>query len=229
MENIISATNLTKMYQDGRNTITVLDNISLNLEKGKNLVILGPSGSGKTTLLHLIGGLDNPTSGEVIINNQNLAKLSDKDLSHFPNMTMGFIFQFFYLHEYLTAQENVMMPQLLAGFNHTSAVKRVDELLEKVGLADRRHHLPNALSGGEVQRVAIARALANNPKIIFADEPTGNLDKDNAQKVLAIFDEIAQSDVSLVVITHDELISERYGHGEKGNVFKLEKGQVNPK
>ncbi len=229
MENIISATNLTKMYQDGRNTITVLDNISLNLEKGKNLVILGPSGSGKTTLLHLIGGLDNPTSGEVIINNQNLAKLSDKDLSHFRNMTMGFIFQFFYLHGYLTAQENVMMPQLLAGFNHTSAVKRVDELLEKVGLADRRHHLPNALSGGEVQRVAIARALANNPKIIFADEPTGNLDKDNAQKVLAIFDEIAQSDVSLVVITHDELISERYGHGEKGNVFKLEKGQVNPK
>ncbi len=221
MDFLIQAKDLVKEYHDGTSLVKALDHVSLSITPGENLTIIGPSGSGKTTLLHILGGLDKPSTGEIVIDGHPLQTLNDSELSKFRNQTLGFIFQFFYLQDYLSALENVMMPQIIAGKNESKAREQALKLLKKVGLEHRQSHLPGALSGGEMQRVAIARALANNPKIILADEPTGNLDKANAEKVLELFDEIAKSDTSLIIITHDESISKRYGH-----TLKVHKGQI---
>ncbi|MFA6098357.1 MAG: ABC transporter ATP-binding protein [Patescibacteria group bacterium] len=222
MANIIETRGLTKEYQDGDSKVLALDNISIALPEKENMVIIGTSGSGKTTLLQLLGGLDYPTSGEVIINKQPINKLDDNKLSSFRNKTIGFVFQFFNLQDYLTARENIALPLLLDGQSQEKAFKRAEDLLKQINLEHRTNHTPAMMSGGEMQRVAIARAMANNPKIIMADEPTGNLDKTNAENILELFDEIAKKQgVSILMITHDESMARRYK-----NVLHLYKGKL---
>jgi putative ABC transport system ATP-binding protein len=197
---LIDVKNLSKVYSQGGSKITALDDISFSLKKGQSLAILGPSGSGKTTLLELLAGLTTPTTGQVVISNQNVNTGTDSDISKFRNQTIGFVFQLMHLQDYLTAKENVELPALA---NSNSATNQAQELLKMVGLEDRVNQYPNQLSGGEMQRVAIARALINNPKIILADEPTAKLDKANSDKVLSILDEIQKTGVSVIMITHD--------------------------
>jgi len=222
MGNILEVKKLTKKYKDGDIEVTALDNVSFSLPEGFDLAILGPSGSGKTTLLQLAGGLDTMTSGDVIISGQSIKNMSDTEISDFRNQTMGFIFQMINLHDFFTAKENVMLPMLVAGVNRGEAEEKALKLLEKVGLTKRANHLPKQLSGGEQQRVAVARALANDPKIIFADEPTGKLDKANSKLVIDILENLShENGMSVIMITHDENIAKRFSR-----VIKLENGSV---
>lgn len=221
MADIIRVQKVSKVYQDGDRLVKALDDVSLSVPEGESVAIVGASGSGKSTLLQLIGGLDAPTSGDITVHGQKLADLSDEALSSFRNKTIGFVFQFFHLQDYLTAQENVALPLQIGGGNGLDAMDRAMEMLKIVGLADRAGHKPKQMSGGEMQRVAIARALVNNPRVILADEPTGNLDKANALGVLDAFDEIARSGVSVVIITHDESIKQRFGR-----LVRLDKGTL---
>lgn len=222
MKNIIEAKKLTKKYQDGDSSVTALDNVTITLPENESMVIIGTSGSGKSTLLQLLGGLDYPTSGSIIVNGKEVNKLADNELSEFRNKTIGFVFQFFHLQDYLTAKENVAMPMLLIGISQIEAFKKAEHLLKKVHMEHRINHTPKKMSGGEMQRVAIARALANDPKIIMADEPTGNLDKANAENILQIFDEIDKQDgVSILMITHDESMANKYQH-----TLHLDKGKL---
>lgn len=192
-----------KTYQQGRKSVTAVAGISLTIRQGEFLAILGPSGSGKSTLLHLIGGLDKPTAGEVIVAGQNLGALSNKALSVFRRRRIGVVFQFFNLFPTLTAVENVMIPLLLNGGGVRGARSTAESLLEQVGLAERCDHLPEELSGGEVQRVAVARALALAPPIILADEPTGNLDSDNSAALIRLLQSLVhETHATLVLVTH---------------------------
>lgn len=218
--NVIEIQKVTKKYKNGDHKTAALKEVTYSLPEGESLAIVGPSGSGKSTLLNLVGGLDKTSEGVVKIDGNDLSKLSDSDLSKFRNRVIGFVFQFFNLQEYLTALENVMIPMLIAGEKQSHAKNRAEELLSQVGLGERKGYYPKQLSGGEMQRVAVARSLANKPKILLADEPTANLDKDSAEKVLEIFDDIAQTGVSVVVITHDQSISSRFK-----NVLKLKNGE----
>jgi lipoprotein-releasing system ATP-binding protein len=181
-----------------------LKGISLGIQSGKITIIVGASGAGKSTLLHLLGGLDKPDSGEVFYDDNNIFKLSDDKLAKFRNNNMGFVFQFHHLLPEFTAVENVMIPQMINGTSFQKAKIKSEELLAKVGLTDRENHKPAALSGGEQQRVAVARALANNPKIIFADEPTGNLDSANSDEIhkliLKLKEEIG---MTFIIVTHN--------------------------
>ncbi|MBL8014705.1 MAG: ABC transporter ATP-binding protein [Candidatus Doudnabacteria bacterium] len=223
MSQIIEVKKVSKSYLDGKRKTGALDDVSFSLPAGESMAIIGPSGSGKTTLLHLLGGLDKPSAGNVSVNGQELTGLSDKELSMFRNQTIGFVFQFFYLNEYLNVFHNIALPMWLAGKSGGAVDQRVNQLIERVGLIDRATHFPSQLSGGEMQRVAVARALANEPKLILADEPTGNLDRDNAENILQIFDEISDSGVSIVAITHDKYVADRFDH-----VVKLNKGRLQP-
>jgi len=219
MKNIIKVDNVSKHYNKGKSHTVALDNVSFNLSKEESISIIGPSGSGKTTLLHIIGGLDNPSSGKVYIDGKLINNMSDNKLSEFRNKKIGFVFQFFNLQDYLTAEENVGLPAKMAGREEKEAKQKAEELLELVGLKYRRDHYPNEMSGGEMQRVAIARALVNEPKILLADEPTGNLDKDNTVKILDVFTKVAESGVSIIFITHDTNISKVFP-----NTIRLDKG-----
>jgi len=222
MTNILEVKNLTKKYKDGDIEVTALDNVSFSLPEGYDLAILGPSGSGKTTLLQLAGGLDTMTSGDVVVSGQSIKNMSDSEISDFRNRTMGFIFQMINLHDFFTAKENVMLPMLVAGMDRDDADAKALKLLERVGLSHRANHLPRQLSGGEQQRVAVARALANDPKIIFADEPTGKLDKANSQMVIEILENLSKDNgMSVIMITHDENIAKRFS-----KVIRLENGSV---
>jgi ABC-type lipoprotein export system ATPase subunit len=215
---LIDVKNLSKVYTQGGNKITALDDISFSLKKGQSLAILGPSGSGKTTLLELLAGLTTPTTGTVVINGQNVHIGSDTDISKFRNETIGFVFQLMHLQDYLNAQENVELPALARG---AVGANQALELLKMVGLGHRVNQYPNQLSGGEMQRVAIARALINNPKIILADEPTAKLDKENSDKVLSILDEIQKTGVSVIMITHDPEVANRFN-----NQIQLANGKI---
>ncbi|MFZ6022164.1 MAG: ABC transporter ATP-binding protein [Patescibacteria group bacterium] len=221
MNNILELTNVTKEYKNGSKVLAAVKDLNYSLKEGEDVAIVGPSGSGKSTLLNLIGGLDRPTKGQIVINGQDLSKLNDKQLSIFRNQTIGFVFQFFNLQEYLMAYENVMIPLLFAGVNWKKARERAISLLENVGLANRIEYYPRQLSGGEMQRVAVARSLANNPKILLADEPTANLDKESAQSVLKLFKEINTKGVSLIVITHDQNVSKEFSH-----VVQIDNGEL---
>ncbi|HWZ13638.1 MAG TPA: ABC transporter ATP-binding protein [Mucilaginibacter sp.] len=202
MENILSIKNLTKTYQSAGRTLTVLDDINFSVAAGSTNAIVGPSGSGKTTLLGLCAGLDRPTSGLVELNNINLGSLSEDQRARVRNQHVGFIFQNFQLLPTLTALENVMVPLELRGEKNIRA--RSLELLDKVGLSDRGHHYPAQLSGGEQQRVSLARAFSNAPQILFADEPTGNLDAETSEKVVKlIFDLNREAGTTLILVTHD--------------------------
>jgi putative ABC transport system ATP-binding protein len=205
---ILRAENLTKTYQSGGRTLTVLNSVSFEIQPGDTFSIVGPSGSGKTTLLGLCAGLDRASSGSIYLNNIKLDTLSEDERAAVRNQYVGFIFQNFQLLPTLTALENVMVPLELRG--EKRAGKTAQELLERVGLGQRGHHYPTQLSGGEQQRVSLARAFANRPKILFADEPTGNLDTDTSANVVdLIFELNREAGTTLVLVTHDLELASR--------------------
>lgn len=223
-QKVLEVKNVSKHYKDRGVTVKALDNVSFELNLGENLAIIGPSGSGKTTLLQIMGGLSDPTEGEVSINGQRVNEGSDNQISDFRNKTVGFVFQNIYLQDYFTAKENVMLPMLVNNVARKKAAIRAEELLEQVGLKDRMDHKPNALSGGEEQRVGIARALANNPSILMADEPTAKLDKENREIILNIFKDIGKGGISIIVITHDDYFKEIFD-----NTITINHGKIKSK
>ena len=222
MTNILEIKNLTKKYGDGSSTVTALDNVSLKVPKGHDVAILGPSGSGKTTLLQLAGGLDKSTSGSVIVDGKDIEKMNDKEISEFRNNKMGFIFQMIHLQDFFTAKENVMLPLLVAGKTKSEADKKAKKLLKQMGLSHRENHLPRELSGGEQQRVAVARALANDPQLIFADEPTGKLDEKNSEMIIDTLERLSkEKGLSVIIITHDPNVAKRFS-----KTIRLEHGKL---
>ena len=217
---LIEVKNLNKIYGSGEAEVKALKNINLNIEQGEFVAIVGQSGSGKSTLLHLIGGVDIPSSGEVIIDGKNIYKLKEKELSILRRRKLGFIFQFFNLIPVLTAQENIEMPVLLD--NGKIDKNYMNELLKLLGLEERRNHHPSELSGGQQQRVSIGRALANKPSIILADEPTGNLDSKNSKEVLELLKYCAKKyNQTLILITHDINIAK-----SADRVITIEDGEI---
>lgn len=212
--------NLRKSYGRADAKVEVLKDISLNIAKGETLALIGKSGSGKSTLLSLMSGLDRPDSGEIVISDKNIAALSEKDLTRFRASEMGIVFQQFHLVSTLTAMENVLLPLNLLKKDNAEA--RALELLESVGLTHRKNHLPSELSGGESQRVAIARALATSPSILFADEPSGNLDEETGAKVMdLLFKMVRDTGTTLVLVTHDPDLAKRCSR-----TVHLEHGQL---
>ncbi len=219
---MIRVTEVHKAYQQGRNEVTALAGVSLDIQRGEFVAIMGPSGSGKSTLLHLIGGLDRPTQGEVLVDGRIVSQMADNEVTLFRRTKIGFVFQFFNLLPTLTALENVMLPLILDGRVGADSNLRAKMLLERVGLEGRRDHLPEELSGGEMQRLAIARALAFNPPILLADEPTGNLDSKSGEAILKLMRQInREKDCTVVIATHNR---EAAGYGDR--VIHLRDGRV---
>lgn len=207
---MIELKNCTKIYELGGEKIYALDQVDLKIEKGDFIAIIGPSGSGKSTLADIIGGLDSPDNGEVLIDDQDIAKFSDAELSHYRNKRIGFIFQSFNLQPTLTALENVQIPLIFAGVPAAERKQRAYECLKAVGLEDRINHHPNQLSGGQRQRVCIARALVNKPELIIADEPTGNLDSKRGEEIVGLLDRLnKEAGITLIVITHDPSVAKQ--------------------
>jgi putative ABC transport system ATP-binding protein len=204
---IVRARGLRKEYGSGEGLVRAVDEVDLEVAPGEAVAIMGPSGCGKSTLLHLLGGLDRPSAGELWLAGKRIDRLSERGLAQFRRHDVGFVFQAFHLMDELTARENVELPALLARRSPREARRRATQLLDQVGLSDRAGHLPSALSGGQRQRVAIARALANQPQIVLADEPTGNLDSAATLEVLRLFEELHTAGITLVVVTHDERIA----------------------
>ena len=209
-ENLIELKNLTKSYRDGGGEILALNDVSTSIRTGSKVAIMGPSGSGKSTLLQLIGGLDKPTKGEVLVDGQAVQKLGDAALSEYRNHYIGFIFQSFNLQTFYSALENVALPLILGGMNPKAAKIQAAAALEQVGMGDKLSRMPSQLSGGEMQRIAIARALVHKPKVILADEPTANLDQDNTELVLKLMVDLELAGQALVVVTHDDRVASRF-------------------
>ena len=204
---IIETKDLKKHYQTGTQTVKALNGIDLAVNKGEFISIMGPSGSGKTTLMNIIGCLDTPTEGTYNLNNKSVSQLDDDELAKIRNKEIGFVFQSFHLLPRSTALNNVMLPLKYAGCSESEAIKRSEDVLDKVGLIDRMNHSPSELSGGQQQRVAIARALVNNPSILFADEPTGNLDSKTGADVMNLFKEPNNQGQTIILITHEDNIA----------------------
>ena len=204
---IIETQNLVKSFQVGSEEVQALKGVNLSVNKGEFLSIMGPSGSGKTTLMNIIGCLDTPTSGQYYLNNQLVNELDDDNLAMIRNKEIGFVFQSFHLLARNSALNNVMLPLKYAGIKESDAYQRAKEVLERVGLMNRVNHSPSELSGGQQQRVAIARALVNKPSIIFADEPTGNLDSQTGNDVMKLFQELNDQGQTIILITHEEDIA----------------------
>jgi putative ABC transport system ATP-binding protein len=204
---VLRARGLRKEYGKGEGLVRAVDGVDLDVGGGETVAVMGPSGCGKSTLLHLLGGLDRPSGGEVSLNGRRIDDIGQKALARMRRTAVGFVFQAFHLMEELTAVENVELSALLAGRSPRAARRRAEELLEQVGLADRARFLPSALSGGQRQRVAIARALSNEPLLVLADEPTGNLDSAATLDVLKLFESLHESGQTLVVVTHDARIA----------------------
>ena len=220
-EAIIKLEEIKKDYYMGSQAITVLKGISLDIFKNEYVALMGPSGSGKSTLMNILGCLDSPTGGKYILNGKDVSKMPDDDLAEVRNSEIGFVFQQFNLLPRLSAAENVALPLIYAGVSKKVRIERALEALDKVGLADRSHHKSNELSGGQIQRVAIARALVNNPAILLADEPTGNLDSKTSVEVMEIFGKIRAAGNTVVLVTHEEDIA-AYAH----RVVRLRDGLV---
>jgi len=203
MEQIISINDLRKTYIMGTMEVHALKSITLNINKNEYVALMGPSGSGKSTLMNLLGCLDTPTAGEYILNGSNVSQMEDSELADIRNKEIGFVFQTFNLLPRSTALENVALPLVYSGLSKSKRTDRAAEVLESVGLGDRMDHRPNELSGGQRQRVAIARALVNNPAIILADEPTGNLDTKTSIEIMSIFEEIHANGNTVILVTHE--------------------------
>jgi ABC-type lipoprotein export system ATPase subunit len=204
---VLGARGLRKEYGRGEGLVRAVDGVDLDVVAGETVAVMGPSGCGKSTLLHLLGGLDRPSAGEVSLNGRRIDDIGEKALARMRRTDVGFVFQAFHLMEELTAVENLELPALLAGRSPRAARRRAEALLEQVGLADRARFLPSALSGGQRQRVAIARALSNEPLVVLADEPTGNLDSAATLDVLRLFERLHESGQTLVIVTHDARIA----------------------
>jgi putative ABC transport system ATP-binding protein len=220
-EAIIKLEEIKKDYYMGSQAITVLKGITLDIFKNEYVALMGPSGSGKSTLMNILGCLDSPTGGKYILNGKDVSKMPDDDLAEVRNSEIGFVFQQFNLLPRLSAAENVALPLIYAGVSKKLRIERALEALDKVGLADRSHHKSNELSGGQIQRVAIARALVNNPAILLADEPTGNLDSKTSVEVMEIFGKIRAAGNTVILVTHEEDIA-AYAH----RVVRLRDGMV---
>ena len=206
---LIKVKNLKKQFQIGSETVNAIKDISFEVNEGEFVSIMGPSGSGKTTLMNIIGCLDSPTSGEYHLDDNEVSMLNDNELASIRNKKIGFVFQSFHLLSRNTALNNVMLPLTYAGYDKNEALSRAKKVLDKVGLEDRVEHKPNELSGGQQQRVAIARALVNNPSIIFADEPTGNLDTKTGDEIMSLFKELHKNGQTIIVITHETDIADQ--------------------
>jgi putative ABC transport system ATP-binding protein len=208
---MIRCLDVRKVFKQGENEITALAGITMDIAQGSFAVIMGPSGSGKSTLLHLIGGLDRPSSGDLLVDGRLIGQMADDQVTLFRRNKIGFVFQFFNLLPTLTALENVALPLVLDGRSKSEAENQAQALLKQVGLEQRKRHLPEELSGGEIQRVAMARALAFNPPLLLADEPTGNLDSNNGNAVLSLLRQITKEEgCTVVMVTHSEEAA-RYG------------------
>lgn len=224
MSIILEGKKITKQYasESGSGKLTVLEDTSIAIEKGSIVTVAGVSGSGKSTLLHILGGLDRPDSGTVLWENQPIYDMPKEELARFRNKNLGFVFQFHHLLPEFTALENIMMPALIRGESPGKAEKRATELLEEFGIPGRAEHRPTQLSGGEQQRVAMARALMNNPDLILADEPTGNLDEENTEILLKLlFDLREMENLSILLITHEKDIARR-----SDIIYELSKGKL---
>ncbi len=200
---------ISKSYTIGENTLTVLDGFNETINEGELIALVGPSGAGKSTLLHIAGGLDAPSGGQVLFEGRSIYSLKEAELNRYRGSHVGFVFQSHYLLDDFTALENIMLPRLILGGDKKNAEKDAKALIESVGLSDRAGHFPSELSGGEQQRVAVARALVNGPKILLADEPTGNLDRGNSDAVMDILASLSEKGVSVVIVTHDEALASR--------------------
>lgn len=207
MSIVIQIEGLIKTYFMGKQSVQVLKGLDLNINKNEYVALMGPSGSGKSTLMNILGCLDSPTGGKYILNGKDVSKMPDDDLAEVRNKEIGFVFQQFNLLPRLTAAENVALPLIYAGIGKKERHERAIEALSKVDLADRSHHKSNELSGGQIQRVAIARALVNNPSILLADEPTGNLDSKTSIEVMKIFGKIREAGNTVILVTHEEDIA----------------------
>jgi putative ABC transport system ATP-binding protein len=221
MSSIIQLDNIKKSYYLGKQELKVLKGISLEVFKNEYVALMGPSGSGKSTLMNILGCLDSPSSGKYILNGEDVSKMQDDDLADVRNKEIGFVFQQFNLLPRLTAAENVALPLIYNGTSKKIRTAQALEMLDRVGLADRSHHKPNELSGGQNQRVAIARALVNNPSIILADEPTGNLDSKTSVEIMHIFDKIQSEGNTVILVTHEEDIA-AYAH----RIIRLKDGVI---
>ena len=206
---LIRVKNLKKQFQIGSEIVNAIKDISFEVNAGEFISIMGPSGSGKTTLMNIIGCLDTPTSGEYHLDDSEVSLLDDDELAAIRNRKIGFVFQSFHLLTRNTALKNVMLPLTYAGYDKSEATEKAKSVLDKVGLDDRINHKPNELSGGQQQRVAIARALVNNPSIIFADEPTGNLDTKTGEEIMNLFKELHRNGQTIIVITHENEIADQ--------------------
>ncbi len=204
---VLRARGVRKEYGKGEGLVRAVDGVDLEVDPGETVAVMGPSGCGKSTLLHLLGGLDRPSSGEISLTGRRIDQMGEKALARMRRTAVGFVFQAFHLVDELTAVENVELPALLAGRSPRAARRRAADLLDRVGLADRARFLPSALSGGQRQRVAIARALSNEPVVVLADEPTGNLDSAATVEVLRLFESLHQAGQTLLVVTHDARIA----------------------
>lgn len=218
--NILEVKNLSKIYGKGDTLVKAVDDVSFTVEKGEFVAIIGPSGSGKSTLLHIIGGVDTPTTGNVIIDGTDITKLKESPLSIFRRRQIGLVYQFYNLIPILTVEENLTLPLLLDGRKPNK--EQIDYLVSNLGLGDRLKHLPNQLSGGQQQRVSIGRALANNPALLLADEPTGNLDSENSKEIVALLRKFnREHNQTVIMITHDERIAQ-----SADRIIAIEDGKI---
>jgi putative ABC transport system ATP-binding protein len=206
-QSLISLSGIQKRYDLGEQVVYALRDINLEIMRGEYVALMGPSGSGKSTLMNIIGCLDTPTAGTYILNGKQVSSMSDSELSHIRNQEIGFVFQTFNLLSRLTAIDNVALPLVYAGVSKKERTERAKAALNDVGLSDRMNHKPNELSGGQRQRVAVARSLINNPSILLADEPTGNLDTNTSKEIMALFDEIHGRGNTIILVTHEEDIA----------------------
>ncbi|MBX7222955.1 MAG: ABC transporter ATP-binding protein [Blastocatellia bacterium] len=221
-ERLLSATGLCRTYVTATERLTIFENLFLTISKGEQVAITGASGVGKSTLLHLLGGLDRPTAGTVTINGTDIWQLRAPELARFRNTSVGFVFQFHHLLPEFSAVENIQMPMLMQGISRNESAKRAETLLDRVGLSTRRHHRPAELSGGESQRIALARALANNPPLLLADEPTGNLDERTGESIHTLLTELhGERGLTSVIVTHNPALAARCDR-----VLHFEHGQL---
>ena len=221
MAKIIETHNISKVYKMGNNIVNALQSVSIDIDKGEYVAFMGPSGSGKSTLMNIVGCLDSPTDGTYMLNNQMVSEMTENELAQVRNKEIGFVFQTFNLLPRATALENVALPLIYAGYGKSDRNEMAMAALESVSLADRYHHRPNELSGGQRQRVAIARALVNDPSIILADEPTGNLDSKTSSDIMGLFQELHDKGNTIIMVTHEDDIA-HYAH----RIVRLRDGLV---